>query len=101
MTVQSDPAMERARKRAKELKEFYSHAFTYVAVCALLVVIDLVDGSAGDTFLGLNWAYWPILGWGVAVVIHGATTGFAMSDWEDRKVAELYAKEHERDLQSQ
>jgi hypothetical protein len=40
-------------------------------VCTLLVVIDLVTGSEEDTLLGLDWAFWPIAGWGLAVAIHG------------------------------
>jgi len=94
-----DPALERARKRAKELREFYGHLITYVLVCTLLVFIDLVNNSPTDTeFLGLSWAYWPILGWGVAIVIHAINTFFGFSQWEERKAHELYEKEKQRDL---
>jgi hypothetical protein len=93
-----DPAMERARKRAKDLREFYGHLLTYVLVCSLLVVIDVVDGSSGDTFIGLNWAFWPIIGWGIAVVIHAASVFFTLGDWEERKAQQLYQKEQERRL---
>lgn len=99
MTLQ-DPALEKARKRAKELREFYGHLTTYLVVCTMLVVIDLVStGAAAETILGLRWAFWPILGWGVFVAIHAANTFFGFSGrWEDRKVDELYEKEKYRDL---
>jgi hypothetical protein len=71
--TEQDPAMERARKRARELKDFYGHLVTYVLVCSLLVVIDLADSSEADEFIGLSWAYWPILGWGIAIVIHAVS----------------------------
>jgi hypothetical protein len=95
-----DPALDLARKRAKELREFYSHLITYVAVCTLLVVIDLADNSASDSeFLGLSWAYWPVLGWGIFVVVHAITTFFGVARWEERKVQQLYEKEKEKERQ--
>lgn len=98
MTI-DDPALDRARQRAKELREFYGHLITYVLVCTLLVIIDLADQSAGDTeFLGLSWAYWPILGWGVAIVIHAVNTFSNLSGWEERKAQKLYEKEKQRDV---
>lgn len=100
MTVE-DPALERARERAKELREFYGHLITYVLVCTLLVVIDLADNSASGTeFVGLSWAYWPIFGWGIAVAIHASKTfvGVGAGGWEERKAQELYEEEKQRDL---
>ena len=94
-----DPALERARARAKELRDFYGHLITYVLVCTLLVVIDLADNSPADTeFLGLTWAYWPIIGWGVFVAIHAINTFLGFRRWEERKTQELYEKEKQRDL---
>lgn len=100
MSTQQDPAWERARLRARRLREFYGHLGIYVAVCLGLVVIDLATGSAGSTFIGLNWAFWPILGWGLAVAIHGISVAmpFSGKDWEDRKTDELYEKERQRQL---
>lgn len=93
---EQDPAMERARARAKELVEFYGHLLTYVLVCSLLVVIDLVVSSGGDTFLGLHWAFWPIIGWGVAILIHAISVFFSLGGWEERKAQQLYEKERQR-----
>jgi hypothetical protein len=98
MTPQ-DPALERARRRAKELREFYSHLITYLVVCTFLVAIDLANGEPGnpDVFIGLNWAYWPVFGWGAFVVIHAAKTFFGLGGWEERKAQEIYEKEKRRD----
>jgi len=54
-------------------KDFLGHLAIYVLVCTLLIVIDLATGSDGSTFLGLDWAFWPIGGWGLAVAIHGVS----------------------------
>ncbi len=97
--TEQDPAMERARERARELKDFYKHLVTYVLVCSLLVVIDVADAdSRADTFIGLKWAYWPIFGWGIAVFFHAISVFVPMSGWEERKAQKLYEKEQRRHL---
>ena len=93
-----DPALQRAQRRAKELREFYGHVVTYVVVNTALVIIDVVDSSAGTSFLGLNWAYWPIIGWGIGLVIHALSVFLPLRRWEERKVQQLYEKERERDI---
>jgi hypothetical protein len=92
MTEQQGPEMEWARKRARQVQGFHMHLMTYVAVCALLVVIDLVTGSAGDTFIGLDWAYWQIIGWGIGVFMHAISIALPLGSWEQRKAEELYEK---------
>ena len=48
--AEQDPAMEKARERARELKDFYKHLITYVLVCSLLVVIDLADSDVPEAY---------------------------------------------------
>lgn len=74
-----------AKKRVAEIKAFYTHAVTYAAVMILLFVIDMVTP-------GGPWFYWPLLGWGIAIVSH-AMNVFGMSrvlssDWEKKKIQE-------------
>lgn len=88
-------AVERAEKRVKELRDFWTHLAIYVVVNAGLIVLDLVQGN------GLQWAYWVIIGWGIGIAAHAVSTfvfesGF-MSRWERRKVAE-YTEEEKRNL---
>lgn len=86
-----DPALERAKRRVKDLSDFYYHLMTYVLVNALLVFIDLrVDG--GQEVLGLDWAYWVIFGWGFGIVGHAIYTFFG-----EHKAQELYEQEKERE----
>jgi hypothetical protein len=99
IVTENDPAMDRARERAKQLRDFYGHLMTYVVVCSLLVVIDLVANEAGETFMGLNWAYWPIIGWGIAIVIHALSVFSPLSGYEERKAQELYEEERRRQFE--
>jgi len=98
MTLE-DPALERARERAKELREFYGHLIVYLLVCTFLVIIDLAneDPNNNEVFLGLNWAFWPVFGWGAFVIVHGAKTFLGVGGWEERKAQQLYEKEKRRD----
>jgi hypothetical protein len=98
-----DPALERARKRAKDMRDFYRHVIIYVIVCTFLVLIDLTESETviADRFIGLDWAYWPIFGWGAFVVLHGVSTFSWFGGWEERKAQELYEREKERELTRQ
>ena len=82
-----DSALEAARKHVKQVRDFYYHLMTYVFVNALMVIIDLrVD--AGGGFLGLDWAYWMILGWGLGIAGHAISVFLG-----DYRVQKLYEQE--------
>ena len=57
-------AYERAKERAESKLLFYRHLSVYLAVSVLLVIINL---SASPGYL---WVQWPLLGWGIAVLLH-------------------------------
>ncbi len=89
-------ARERAKKRVKELRDFYSHLVVYLIVNTGLVVLDLVQGE------GLQWAYWVIIGWGIGLAAH-AMNVFLIdrrlgSAWEERKIEEYTEEEQRREL---
>lgn len=96
-TLANDPAWNRARAAAQ--REFYGHLTAYLLVSVLLVVIDVVGRTSGTTFLGLDWAFWPIGGWGVAVMLHAIRTFGPGSDWEERTATRLYEQERQRGSQ--
>ena len=89
--AQEDAALQRAKKHVKDVRDFYYHLMTYVLVNAMMVVIDLrVD--AGGGFLGLDWAYWMILGWGFGIAGHAISVFFG-----DYRVQKLYEQERQRE----
>jgi hypothetical protein len=59
---------EEAQKRVGETKEFYTHLVVYVVVISALVVANLLASP------GYIWFIWPLLGWGLGVLLHGAST---------------------------
>jgi hypothetical protein len=82
---------ERARKRVEELKSFYSHLFVYVAVNAGLFLLNIVTSPKH------LWFYWPLIGWGIGLTIHGlsvfGTQRLLGKNWEERKIREIMEKE--------
>lgn len=71
--MQQGEDYERARARAKAKYGFFVHAIVYAAVMVLLVVINLLTSS------GTLWFVWPLIGWGLAVALHGAQV-FLLAD---------------------
>jgi hypothetical protein len=56
-----------AIKRLEEKRDFRTHVVTYVVVNSFLVGIWAATGA------GYFWPVWPILGWGIGLVLHGWT----------------------------
>ena len=77
-----------ARKRVKIKQEFYRHLGTYFVMSLFFFLLNAV------TSFGNWWFYWPMLGWGLAVLFHyvdvfGVPGVDPMSaEWEERQIRE-------------
>ena len=82
---------EKAKKRVKELKGFYSHLARYVVVIPVLIFINLFFSPKHI------WFYWPMLGWGIGLLFHALGVfnvfPFFGKDWDDKKIKEIMEKE--------
>jgi hypothetical protein len=56
---------ERAVKRLKKRRDFYGHVLFYLLVNSFLVVIWAVTSGGG-----FFWPVFPLVGWGIAVVMN-------------------------------
>ncbi len=65
--MDDDERRAAAVKRLEEKRDFRTHIVTYVVVNSFLVGIWAVTGS------GYFWPVWPILGWGIGLVLHAWT----------------------------
>lgn len=78
-----------ARRQVYRLRNFYQHLVVFAVVNTGLAAINLIASPAR------LWFYWPLLGWGVWLVLHGfATFGrgrWLGAEWEERKLQELMA----------
>lgn len=67
MTPQDVDAL--ARKRVKSQLGWYKHLAVYLIVNAFLISMSIWQDR--------NWAIFPLFGWGLGLVLHGASVWFA------------------------
>jgi hypothetical protein len=89
--TQSDPALDRARRHVKQVRDFAYHLMTYVFVNAMLVAIDL-QAEGANRVLGLDWAYWVVIAWGFGLVGHAVFVFFG-----EHRVQKVYERMKDRD----
>lgn len=80
-----------AKKTIENIKGFYGNLISYIVVNLFLLIINLVYSPEH------LWFYWPLLWWGLGVVIHGLKVFNAFpvfaKDWQEKKIKELMDKE--------
>ena len=81
----------KAQKRVKEIKSFYTHLITYVAVNVVIIIFNILYHELGYMKVKVNQFYSLII-WGIIVLIHGGFV-FLGKDWEQRKIRKLMDKE--------
>ena len=62
--MNNQEAYQRAKKRVEAKVGFYRHLTIYIAVCALLILINF------STSTEQLWFIQPLMGWGIAVLLH-------------------------------
>jgi len=89
-TISEDRYLK-AQKKVKELKGFYGNLSSYIIVNIGLLLLNLLTSP------NHLWFFYPLLGWGIAVAIHGMSVfnymPFLNRDWEEKKIKELMNKE--------
>ena len=87
----NDEKYEEAKKRVKELKEFYRNFITYIFFNIILIVINLLTSPES------LWFYWVTIFWGIGIVLHAANIfilkgRFLGKEWEEKKIKEIMKK---------
>jgi hypothetical protein len=92
---QKEEHYNNAKKRVEEIKGFYGNLTAYIVVNIGLLIINLITSP------GHLWFFWPLIGWGIGVVIHGMKVynylPFLGKDWEERKMKEFMDKDKNSD----
>jgi len=83
---------QKAKERVEALRGFYIHLTVYVIVNLFLFLLNIITSPE------VLWFYWPLLGWGIALVVHALSVFWGIdrpfgTDWEERKIRELIEKE--------
>jgi hypothetical protein len=67
---------EREARQILKRRTFYLHLSIYVAVQLMIIIIWALAGG------GFPWFLFPLMGWGIGIVAHGATA-FLMAHPDD------------------
>ncbi len=78
-----------ARRHAQSKFDFYVHLAVYLAVIVALFIINLTTG------LEYLWFVWPAMGWGIAVLIHGANA-FLLIQKKEQIIDSLARREFDK-----
>lgn len=78
--TQNEVLRERALKRLRKQRDFRGHLLIYVLVNAFLVVIWAVTDVHG-----FFWPIFPIVGWGIGVVMN-AWDAYRRDDFDERRI---------------
>lgn len=97
----------RARKRVKQIQGFYWHLFWYLAITIfiLVMVFSSFEDKEGvfqylnfieyeTTYWNILWFWFPMVVWGIVVLIQGLYVFGFGSNWEERKIRELMNKDN-------
>lgn len=80
-------AYYRAKKRVEQLKGFYGNLISYCCVIPVLIFINL-------TYMPqFHWFWFSAAGWGFGLMMHAFKVFGYGTDWEERKIKEILAKE--------
>lgn len=88
--MEADEKYKRAKKRVRNLRDFYQHLITYIVVNTFLFILNAVTSSESW------WFIYPLLGWGIGLAAHGISVlngGFFGSDWEEKKIKKYMEKD--------
>jgi hypothetical protein len=82
---------QRAKKQVEEIKGFYGHLVSFLAVNAFLLFINLKYSPQE------LWFFWPLLGWGIGLILHGMKAfnymPFLGKEWEAKKLKQFLEEE--------
>lgn len=91
MTTREPDMRERAIKRLKKRRDFHGHVLIYTLVNAFLVVIWAVTNPDG-----FFWPIFPIVGWGIGVIMNAWDVYFAEDFDEEDIEREIRHIQHTR-----
>ena len=82
---------QRAQKRVKDIKGFYSHLTVYCFVIPFIIFINLKFSPQ------FHWFWFSTLGWGLGLFFHwvkvfGLNALGLGKNWEERKIKEFMNK---------
>lgn len=89
-TSQESIAYDRASKRVKELKGFYSNLLSYCLVIPFLIFINLYTAPK------FQWFWFPVFGWGIGLGSHAFQVFGLGRSWEEKQIQKILDKQKQK-----
>jgi two-component system LytT family sensor kinase len=89
INTSQNSAYERASKRVKELKGFYGNLVSYCVIIPFLIFINLYTAPQ------YQWFWWPMLGWGLSIVMRAISIFGISKDWEEQQIQKILNKNNQ------
>lgn len=91
--MMEDKKYVKAKKKVKEIKDFYMHLIIFLVVIVILTIINLITLATGQAD-NEGWNFWflfPFGFWGFAVLMHGMNVFVFGKNtrWEQQKIKEI------------
>lgn len=101
MTPEEQIKYEKAIKRVKKIKGFYTHLLVYIVINIMIIVVNIQNLETGESYFQFK-NFFTAFFWGIGIVSHALSVFgpdlFLGNDWEEKKIKELMDKE-KRDQQ--
>lgn len=92
LTAQEQGRFERAQKRVKAIKGFYTHLTIYLLVNAFIIITLFLNLDKEEEFWHFSTFSTPLF-WGIGLTFHALNvfgqTLFFSNKWEERKIQEF------------
>lgn len=84
----SETYYQKANKKVKKIKAFYTTLVVYILVNSGLAAINFIKTPHHI------WFIWPLFGWGIGLLMQGLSAFDLLfcKEWEERKTREIAAK---------
>lgn len=87
---------QRAKKRVRSIRGFYTHAIVYVVVNLMIVIVNWQTLEPGESYF--QWHnFFTLFFWGIGLLAHGLSVFLPMimlgRNWEERKIQKFMEEE--------
>lgn len=102
MTPKEQLRYEKAFKRVKKIKGFYTHLLVYVVINIMIVIINIQNLDKGESYFQIK-NFFTAFFWGIGLLAHAISVFgpeiFFGKNWEERKIKEYMEKENQSNNQ--
>jgi len=88
--------IDRAKKRVKRIKGFYSHALVYIVINIMIIIINVQDLEPGESYFQYK-NFFTLFFWGIGLAVHGLSVflpDFILGqNWEEKKIKEIMERD--------